>query len=112
MAMFGLNEAHVARPHVSPIRPIKHGAVLKAETCLIVRRLKQQVGVISMTGIRLDSNETLSRIHVLVENIGIYIDLSEGWTRLRLSISVPSLRRTLFVPLHSFPCLRSHLQGE
>lgn len=109
MAMFGLNEAHVARPHVSAIRPITHGAVLKAETSLIIRRLKQQVGVISMTGIRVDSHATLCRIHVLVEDIGIDTDLSEGWTRLRLSISVPSRRRSLFVPLHSFPCLHSHL---
>lgn len=55
-----------------------------------------------MTGIRLDSVGILTCIHVLVEEVGIYIDLREGWTRLRLSISVSSRRRSLFVPLHSF----------
>ena len=43
MAMVELNEAHVARYHVSVIRPIMRGAVLdwaKAETSLIKRRLK------------------------------------------------------------------------
>ena len=54
-----------------------------------------------MTGIRLDSVEILTRIHVSVEDMGMYIDLSEGRTRLRLCISVWSRRRSLFIPLHS-----------
>ena len=105
MARVELNEAHVARSHVSTIRPITHGAVLdwaKAETRLIIRTLKEQIGVISMTGIRLDGVEILTRIHVLVEDMCMYIYLSEGWTRLRPSLSVSSRRKSLSIPLHWF----------
>ena len=75
MAMIELNEAHVARSHVSAIRLITHGAVLdwaKAETSLIIRTLKEKIGVISTTSIRLDSVETPIRIHVLVNGY-VYI---------------------------------------
>ena len=113
MAMVELNEAHVARSRISAIRPITHGTVLdwaKVETSPIIRRLKEQIGVISMTGTRLDSVEVFPRIHVFVDDMGMYIDLSDGWAKAEsvgIEPAETAFRSFPLVPL-AHPCLRSY----
>lgn len=53
-----------------------------------------------MTGIRLDGVQI-----PIMEDMGMYIDLSEGWTWLRLSILVSSRRRSLKFLFTSFTTL-------